>query len=343
MNKQKNKRICILIVLLSILLFISGCAKADDNKEAIEENTEEETEENESYIPEAFVFTHDPYKISDEYLSVYGEGLEDVFYALVDSLIKGENSFSCPSEERMWQAIYAARCYCPVAYVFLKQDRCYFKNGTAHLSYTISGEELSEKYREFVAKVEDVMHHAIQYQEEDYIMAMELLSYLAEKNTVDEDSSLDTIMEISPYRAIMEDIGICQEFSGEYIYYLTQLGINAFPVSSLTADLSDAHEWVMMEIDGKYYHSDPMYSLSYPGSLYFFCMDDIQREYYGDFPLKYFNYLGTDVADRDKYLCTDRRFEYLWLAKEFEIDHSARRIRLRNINTDAYLEYPLNN
>ena len=59
----------------------------------------------------------------------------------------------------------------------------------------------------------------------------------------------------------MNNIGICQEISGEYIYYLLQIGINATNCSALSRDKSCSHEWTVVELDNHHYHIDPTFSI----------------------------------------------------------------------------------
>ena len=78
----------------------------------------------------------------------------------------------------------------------------------------------------------DVITEAIPFDEPDCIKAMELYTAVAGKDTYDASATLDAFLSIRPYRAIMEDTGICQEIAGEYICYLLQGGINAIPSSA---------------------------------------------------------------------------------------------------------------
>jgi hypothetical protein len=82
---------------------------------------------------------------------------------------------------------------------------------------------------------------------------------------------------------------------------------------------------------------DPTQAVVYPGSLYFFGMDDVQREYYGDFPPEHYTYAE---SDRLKGITADdRTFEKYWLAETYEIDHKNRTIKITEINTGNRQEY----
>ena len=85
-----------------------------------------------------------------------------------------------------------------------------------------------------------------------------------------------------------------------------------------------------MELDGQYYHIDPTYGTQYPDSLFFFGMNEKQREYYGDFDPADYVYAESDTlhftADSD-------RFRDLWLAEKYAVDPAEREIRYTEVYT----------
>ena len=271
--------------------------------------------------------------LPEEIIRIYGAEFEREFHAFCDAVSEGTDAFPCTSARQFHLIMSAARTCFPFALKWVDEDGTAVRNGTAYLIYKGTPEEVREDFGRFARKVTDIISEAVPYEEPDEIRAMELLTYIAHKDIFDENHTLDDMLETGPYRAIMNDIGICQEIAGEYIYCLLQLGINAFPCASLTADKSGAHEWVMAEFDGKYYHIDPTYTITYPDSLFFFGMNDLQREYYGDFPPEWYSYGDIDLSAPETYAAEDDRFLNLWLAESYEIDHECRKIRIRDHNT----------
>ena len=271
--------------------------------------------------------------LPEEIIRIYGAEFEREFHAFCDAVSEGTDAFPCTSARQFHLIMSAARTCFPFALKWVDEDGTAVRNGTAYLIYKGTPEEVREDFGRFARKVTDIISEAVPYEEPDEIRAMELLTYIAHKDIFDENHTLDDMLETGPYRAIMNDIRICQEIAGEYIYCLLQLGINAFPCASLTADKSGAHEWVMAEFDGKYYHIDPTYTLTYPDSLFFFGMNDLQREYYGDFPPEWYSYGDIDLSAPETYAAEDDRFLNLWLAESYEIDHACRIIRIKDHNT----------
>ena len=339
---RKPKTSSVFLWISVILFLLNGCTVKDStdtqNGKVDAEASASETLTEES-LPEAFSYTFDPHVISEEYVLIYGEGIKEEFFALCDAIRNGESSFPCLSKERFHQLMTIADSCFPLAGELIDKEQTRIENGNCYLQYRYDEKETKEKTGSFIAKVSALIQETIPYEEPDHLKAMELFTAVARKDTYDDSYTLEDSLKLRPYRAIMEDIGICQEITGEYIYYLLQAGIDAIPCSSLNRDQSEAHEWALVKLDGKYYHMDPTYATQYPDSLFFFGMDDIQREYYGDLPAGWYSYAGSDLLDGETYAATDRRFEPFWLAKEYEIDHVHKKIIITELNTDKIYEY----
>ncbi len=319
MRKQLRKLLAVLLILL-----LSACA-ANTAPEEKEEETPE-TAVPEKQETDGFVYTFSPHVMAAEYKKIYGPGIEESFYELCDTVLAGEESFPCESREKLFQLFTVARTCFPLADGLIDKDPCYVENGTAHLFYKKDAEEVRKEGERFIGIVEDVIRSAIPCETADWIKAIELFSAVARKTTPDEENELEDILSVSPYRAITENTGICQEISGEYIYYLLQVGIDAIPCSGLSSDQSFAHEWALVKLDGSWYHADPMLAASYPESLFFFGMTDTQREYYGDLPAEAYSYADSDVLNREDYAAKDKRFLDLWLAESYVIDQEQQTI-----------------
>lgn len=328
------RNIFISILTAFLMLSFSGCRKEDP----IPEETVPETEE--IGLP-SYRFEFDPHVISKEYLSLYGEGIETEFYAFCDAILEGRDSFSCSSKERFHQLLGISMSCFPIASELIDRENVSVENGVCHLSYRYDESQRKEMISAFQKKVSDVIGSAIPYETSDEIKAIELYTAVCRKDTYDENYTLEDSLKLRPYRVIMEDIGICQEIAGEYIYYLLQVGIDAITCSALSRDQSDAHEWVLADLNGHWYHMDPTYGTQYPDSLFFFGMDDVQREYYGDYPPENFVYMNADVSDRSRYAATDRTYVKYWLAERYEIDYSDKKISVWEINTGDRYDYEI--
>lgn len=332
-----HERKTLLLLFLSILLLLSGCK---DKTDAKNNNTSADTQtvvEAAAPPPDEFDYVFNPHVISEEYGMIYGEEINGDFFSFCDTILKKENTFPCESTERFHQLLSISNSCFPLAQELIDKDQTFAEDGVCYLVYRYEDEAIDAIISSFKNKVTDVISSAVQYNEPDFIKAIELFTAVAKKDTYDSSNTLDDSLKLRSYRAIMEDTGICQEIASEYIYYLLQIGINAIPCSSLNADQSEAHEWVLVKLEDEYFHMDPTYETNYPDSLYFFGMDDIQREYYGDFPKENYTYANSDAFSD---LSADSRiFEKLWLAEKYEIDHMGRKIILTEIDTGEQYEY----
>lgn len=333
MRHKIFKNILISILTAFLMLSFSGCGKEDP----VPEETIQETEE--VSLP-AYQFEFDPHVISDEYIYLY-EGVEEEFYAFCDAILEGRDTFSCSSKERFHQLLGISMSCFPIASELIDRENVSVENGVCHLPYRYDESQRKEMISDFQKKVSDVISSAIPYETSDEIKAIELYTAVCRKDTYDFSSTLEDSLKLRPYRAIMEDIGICQEIAGEYIYYLLQVGIDAITCSALSRDQSEAHEWVLVKLNGEWYHMDPTYGTQYPDSLYFFGMDDIQREYYGDYPAEGFDYMNADVSDRSRYAATDRTYVKYWLAERYEIDFVNKKISVWEIETGDRYDYEI--
>ena len=331
------KQISVMILLISLS---AGCVREPSSQDNSLQTPETITEQTAvTAEPAVYQYTFDPHVISAEYLQIYGDEIEQQFYALCDAVLSAEDSFPCPSSERFHQLLSISSSCFPPARELIDPERSYTENGTCYLSYRYDLSETKEKIRAFRDKVTDVITQAVPYEEPDYIKAMELYTAVSRKDTYDESYTLEDSLKLRSYRAIMSDIGICQEIAAEYIYYLLQIGINAIPCSSLNADQSEAHVWALVSLDGNYYHVDPTYATQYPDSLFFFGLDDIQRSYYGDFPAENFVYADSDQLNKEQFQAEDRRFVKYWLVERYEIDHLSRKITITDHDTGKQTEY----
>lgn len=328
------RNIFITILTAFLMLSFSGCGK----KEPVPEETIQETEE---IGLSSYRFEFDPHVISKEYISLYGEGIVTEFYAFCDAILEGRDSFSCSSKERFHQLLGISMSCFPIASELIDRDNVSVENGICHLSFRYEKERCTKMISSFQKKVSDVITSAIPKETSDEIKAIELYTAVCRKDTYDFSSTLEDSLKLRPYRAIMEDIGICQEIAGEYIYYLLQVGIDAITCSALSRDQSEAHEWVLVKLNGNWYHMDPTYGTQYPDSLYFFGMDDVQREYYGDFPAERFTYMDADVSDKSRYAATDRTYVKYWLAERYEIDFVNKKITVWEIDTGDRHDYEI--
>ena len=322
------KKFIVLITIILISFSLLGCQKEIENYKEETNNSLKE-----------YNYSFNPHVISKEFSLIYGNDIEENFFDFCDAILNKEKTFKCQSNEYFHILLSISNSCFPLANELIDKNKTYVDNGICYLTYVYEDNELDNKINEFKERINNVINEVIKYETKDYIKAIELYTFMSQKNKYDYDYTLDDALKIKSYRSIMDNIGICQEFSGEYIYYLLQVGINGITCSALNNDNSEAHEWVLINLDDKYYHVDVTYSLNYPDSLFFFALDDKQREYYGDFNKNDFTYADNNVLKYDDYKADDRRFEKFWLAKSYKIDYINETITIIDNNTSQEITY----
>lgn len=324
---KKNKWIISIVVVCVVIipLLISQTNKyiSRNNNSQIIENINHDDNNTNLF---KFNYVFNPHVISKEYLMTYGNDIENTFYDFCDAVLNGETTFKCDTKEKLNSVISISRVCLPIASEYVQKDKCYVENGIGHISYKIEKEELFKKVEEFINKITSVITSAIPYEEDDFILAMELLTAVANKDRYDEEATaIENALKLQPYRSIMDDEGICQEIAGEYIYYLLQVGINATTCDGIEKNQEYSHVWAVVEIDGEHYHVDPTFTIQYQDGLAFFCIDDEMREQYGNFDME-----DLSIADSSKikYKINSKKYKDLWAAENYTIDHKKRTIEM---------------
>ena len=343
------KTISAALAVLILLFAVAGCSQGtgnisdedaspnaasfsepDDTANTKENNDGQKTQ---PYELTEYVYEFDPHVLSNEYAEVWGADFEQRFYGFCDAVLAGKDTFPCASREEYFRMLSAAASCFPLAPAVIDRNKAEVSDGTGYITYNTDKDRLAEKIAAFKKKVSDVISSAVPYDEDDFIIAMELYTAVTRKDNYDEDNlDLSSALLWQPYRAITEDVGICQEIAGEYVYYLLQTGINALTCSGLSSDSSFAHTWVLVELDGKYYHMDPTFGIEYKDSLLFFGMDDVHREHFGGLPVENYSYGETELIKGGTHSAASDRFAQLWLAQKYSIEHSERRITIEKVS-----------
>lgn len=340
--KRKKKRPAMLIVcclLAGIILTTSACRDHGQTENIVteateakytapesEESTEEltETGKDETEYPDIcedgqpYPYLFNPHVMSEEYKDKYGEEIEQVFYAFCDAALAGEESFPCPDTETYIAVFEIARVCLPVAAAYTIIEEQQPQNGVGKISYTVPIDEYKEQVREFR---ERISWWLTCLREGDSPFERTVSIYTMMTNNLYYDyEALESSIGLSPYRALMGEKAICQEIAGAYVYLLLQADVNACLCGALSRDMSNAHEWVMVRLDGEYYHMDPTFELDTVVGLEYFGMTDKKREEEGDYPIEFFNVAEVNGLDQAAYSAENDRFAPLWNTSWYELD-----------------------
>ena len=291
----------------------SASVTEETTKETTEETTEESATETTEEAPD---FEFQPKVCSHFYEDIYGTAMCEAWFSLVDAVMAGEDTFSCPNGHTyLWVLSDFPNACFPVLGEIVKQPDNYDftqVNGTARFEYKVPKEEAAQMIAEFEELVVDILNETMREEYSDFEKALSLYSYFTHNYTYDYDTyrlieDNQIVNYTSAYRLLTTGNGICSEIAPAYSYLLMQVGVEASVVTG------GKHEWSIVKLDDKYYHVDPTFGLDNWDYLGYFMMTDEQRSEEGDYSPAEFEYVGSYSPEVDPvYTADDESFAVLW-------------------------------
>ncbi len=320
MNKKISK---LLLVCITIILFASMITGCTDNESSPAESGDSFLTNTSTIQPttseQPIDYTWESHVYSDIYHQVYGEDVEQTYYALMDAITAGDQSISCPDEETMYNVDWIMPNLFPPYHKLV--SGLSFEDGILYINYSTNNEQRQQLINEFKKQVATIIKSSgIMEGDSPEMIAIELYHYYSQIIAYDYDALDDeSLTDVSSYRAIMELSGICQSFAPAYAYLCLQCGVDAVSTGGLS-DSSQAHEWTQLTFDGKYYYADPTFENGEGGiGLRYFGMTAAQRELQGGYIAKDYNIGGTNLLWGRDIDVTDERFSPLWEANIADI------------------------
>ena len=267
-------------------------------------------------------FTFNPHVMSTFYLKEHGEERRDIFFAYVDALRAGEDSFVCKNEGASnWCGGRLAMMFYPVGGVYA--DTKYVGNGRAEIIYKIPKEEFLQKAAEFEKMIETLLNDVLEDDYTDLEKALALYEFITENYVYDYDmyehnEDPEWTQNQSAYRVLTEKTGICGEIAILYQYLGLQCGIDMDEVVGAPVRKDDdLHAWNYINIDGTGYLIDATWGLTpnrKPSLCYFLFTDEL-RESRDGYEIKSFDVGFNGMYGAKKvysFDCVDESFAELW-------------------------------
>lgn len=302
----------------------AGTTSAAETSESATESATEQTTSKEPW------FTFKPKVCSSFHEGILGKEMCDSWYSLVDAVMAGEDTFSCPNGHvYFWMiAEFPKVCFPLMSEIIEIPDDFRFAdvNGTAKIKYKVSKEEASQKIAEFQELTEGIINEVMKPEYSDFENALALYSYFTHTYTYDYETFYkiendEIVNYTSSYRLLTTKTGICCEISEAYSYLLLQVGIDAATV------MTSKHEWSIIRLGDNYYHIDPTFGVEDKDFLGFFLMNDKQREetlFYGKKDYSYVAFY--DPESVPDYSANDDTFKVLWDYHLSSFDHETKKI-----------------
>lgn len=268
-------------------------------------------------------YTFNPHVISP-FLEKEREGAKETFFAFVDALRAGEDSFACPDADTMeWCGDMLAH-YC----FLIAEDYAYGEyvgDGRAKIVYRVTKEEYLQKEREYEELIESILNDVLEDDYTDLEKALAIYEYMAEYCIYDMDK-LFTMMNGSSYgitqtgySVLLGRKGVCWEIASLYAYLLMQSGVGADVVigDSTDPEVKDLHAWVYIELDGKGYLIDPTWGINSfrsPDIAYFLMTDEIRetRDLYSTATAQIAGLGPNESREKYSFYATDDHFSPIW-------------------------------
>ncbi len=363
-----RKQIAILICLALLASFASGCAAVHYAKPSAPEETAATVEETpvfpetpeptgeplptEEPEPEP---TEEPVEIGSHYVfqpkvcssymtEVFGEPMTETWFSLVDAVMAGETSFTCPDEDTYWWVMgqYPDMCF-PVLkdLIFYGLDvENPVKDGVAEFTYTVPKEEAAARIAEFAALVESILNETLKDDYSELEKALSLYLYFSHHYIYDYVAADPNFAPdyLSSYRVLTTGTGICQEFSVAYSYLLLQAGVDAGVMSGHRGWDHAGHQWSYVKLHGHDFHIDPTYVIGDQDSLSYFMMTDAQRETddYGRSDFVICSHYSQEHP-HPEYSADDDSFREIWEGRFMEFDHATRTLSYSAYNDEGEL------
>lgn len=277
------KKLMAVALAASVCLGI-GCTKVPDAKgesgsqstvQNIGESVPNQSSENGSDLPDVVVgnYKWDPYVWGDSLTRAYGESMKETTFNLIKALINGEETFEYVNESDIWNIPLVSLIVCPYYDKIITGD-ILTKNGTATLTYKVSKDEAKVIIDDFAKSVESVLNVSIAEGDSDEVKALMVHYNFSKTLDYDLDALDDSNMDIdaSPYRAMVERIGICQSFAFALAHLYLQCGVDSN--AAMGSSPKYAHMWVYMKLNGEEFFIDPTWEDTHNGTgLSFFGID----------------------------------------------------------------------
>lgn len=288
-------------------------------------------------------------KVCSVYMEdVFGTGMRDAWFNLVDAVMAGENTFECPDQYTYdWvMGQFPDQCF-PVlddliTYAWDRGNAVI--DGVASFEYTVPVEEAAARIADFTAMIEGILNEVLEDDYSDLEKALAMYEYFADAYVYDYDLYYD--MYVNPHgdlncmQLFNTGMGICQQISVAYSYLLMQAGLDATVMSGHRSYDHESHQWSYVRINGLDYHIDPTYGLG-NGRLDYFMMSDDQREAADGYDRSDYTIVSHYSNDNphDEYAAADDTFSPLWGGEYVAFDSERNVLNYLHYNDDyEYVE-----
>lgn len=264
-------------------------------------------------------YTYNPYVLPSDVLAFLG-GNTGQYQRLVDGILARQEIIEFEKGTEISDVLSSVYASFPLS-VLIADFAIDQEQGKLSLVYRYDAATHEQTAAAFQSRVTEVIRTTIQPEYNQFERLLALYRFTAQSiEYMDGD-------DVSAYNALMNGVGICQSYTGVLSFLLLQVGIDSLSANAFMTN-DDAHVWIMVKLDGAWYHFDPTFESSQNegAGLCYFGMDDSQRTGTGIvMPI------GTGVDswyNSTAPACTDDRFLLFANVKRWELDSETHRLSL---------------
>lgn len=258
---------------------------------AVPESLLQEPLESEKILsePEQQLFTEiDHYYIDPVVNSFLSDAGRKVYPSLIDGILHRQKEIRLTDDYDTNLALMMAAKYTPY-YFLVKKDTFSSDHRSIRLTYVYDAEQHEEIIEFIDQEYLSILNSCIRPEMNDVEKTLAVYGYFASRISYDyawldelnmsDDKYLFPDIEV--YDALKSNKGVCHSYTYLCQFALEQLGIECIRVDGLMKEDPDiGHMWLLVKLDGKFYHCDPTWDSHGDGTagLEYFGMTDAKRE-----------------------------------------------------------------
>lgn len=229
----------------------------------------------------------DPYVIKADVKAYLSEQEQETFRTVLDAVFAQQSSVKLPGDYDSNLRVLGALLNSPY-YFFVSRQSFTDDHTTIELWYEYSLSEQTQM-REFMeSEYLRIINSVCSADMNDTEKTMAIYRYFSENISYDYEwvdglnmsDEKYAYPEIEIYRALKTGSGVCHTYTYLCEFALQQLGVECLRIAcQMSDDPEVGHMWLIVRLDGKYYHCDPTWESTsgYPGGLEYFGMTDAER------------------------------------------------------------------
>lgn len=214
--------------------------------------------------------SYDAHVIAPDQAALIGDAAAS-YQAIADAIESRNNTVTVPSQNDYDSALQVL-LFCNPLMQLVKNIEYDSSAKTVSIEYVYSEEEHELEIQAWHESITQILRN-LSSSKNDQEIAYKLYAEMAAGIDLSDDDEI----EIDGYDVLTEQCGSAEGIVQAYQYMLLQAGLQCWTVTGKTPS-DECHTWVIAELDGEYYHIDPVMEIMSGGEKFtYFGMSDQLR------------------------------------------------------------------